>query len=122
MILELAQPLIRSLRVTKRDSERMRQTLLAQRRLGGSSKRRGRGATVTHREYFQDALLVFDINQVASGTPLEETIHLPRLLARRHNPDRHDNGRRRKRRRRRRFLEDMHDDVVREAGSEWEGM
>jgi poly(A) polymerase len=72
LILELAQPILEKLRVARRDSERMRQVLLAQRRLVPSRRRRGRPNALVRREYFYDALILYEITVRASDGDTDE--------------------------------------------------
>jgi poly(A) polymerase len=71
-IVELAQPILEKLRVARRDSERMRQVLLAQRRLVPSRRRRGRPNALVRREYFYDSLILYEITVGASGGDADE--------------------------------------------------
>ena len=101
MILELAQPLLDELRVSRRDSERMRQTLLAQRRLLPSRRRRGHQNSLVRRDYFLDALEVFEATATAAGESLEELAYWRQLSRRRGvhaGLDAELSGRRRRRR------------------------
>jgi poly(A) polymerase len=61
LIEELAAPIVNSMRVSRRDAERARQVLLAQRRLGPSKRRRGRPMALVRREWFADALTLFEL-------------------------------------------------------------
>jgi poly(A) polymerase len=72
LILELAHPIVEKLRVARRDSERMRQVLLAQRRLVPSRRRRGRPNALVRREYFHDSLILYEIMVRASGGDTDE--------------------------------------------------
>lgn len=67
MIVELAYPLIDKLRVARRDAERVRQILLAQRRLAPSRRRRGRPMALARRDFFDEALAVYEITARAAG-------------------------------------------------------
>jgi poly(A) polymerase len=64
---ELARPLIDELQVARRDAEQIRQILQAQRRLVPSRRRRGRPASLARREFFDDALAVYEITVRAQG-------------------------------------------------------
>jgi len=66
-ILEIGQPLIDQLRVPRRDAERTRQALLAQRRIVPARRRRGRPESVAGRDFFDDALLLFEVTERAAG-------------------------------------------------------
>jgi poly(A) polymerase len=61
IIEDITQPILDSLRVSRRDSERLRQILVAQRRLGPSRRRRTRNAALARREFFPDALMLFEL-------------------------------------------------------------
>jgi poly(A) polymerase len=58
---EITQPIIDALRVSRRDAERLRQLLLCQRRIGPTRRRRGRTPALARREFFADALLLFEL-------------------------------------------------------------
>ena len=98
MIEEVSQPLMEELRVARRDIERVRQILLVQRRLVSSRRRRGRPTTMAQRDYFEDALILYELMARAEGRPDEEVEHWSSL--RRASSDDDDSGTRRRRRRR----------------------
>ncbi len=58
---EQARPIIEGMRSSRRDTERARQILLAQRRLMPSKKRRGRPMALVRRDWFDEALALFQI-------------------------------------------------------------
>jgi len=58
---EISQPILDALRVSRRDSERLRQILTVQRRIGPSRRRRSRSAALARREFFSDALMLFEL-------------------------------------------------------------
>ena len=58
---EISQPILDALRVSRRDSERLRQILTVQRRIGPSRRRRSRSAALARREFFSDALILFEL-------------------------------------------------------------
>ncbi len=66
-ILELGQPLIDQLHVPRRDAERARQILLFQRRVVPARRRRGRPEAVAGRDFFDDAVLLYELTERASG-------------------------------------------------------
>ncbi|HYU11135.1 MAG TPA: polynucleotide adenylyltransferase PcnB [Stellaceae bacterium] len=61
VIEDLAAPIVASMRVSRRDAERARQILVAQRRLMPSRRRRGRPMALVRREWFGDALSLFEL-------------------------------------------------------------
>ncbi|HTJ42741.1 MAG TPA: polynucleotide adenylyltransferase PcnB [Kofleriaceae bacterium] len=67
VILELGQPLIDQLHVPRRDAERARQILLFQRRVVPARRRRGRPEAVAGRDFFDDAVLLFELTERAAG-------------------------------------------------------
>lgn len=66
-ILELGQPLIDQLHVPRRDAERARQILLFQRRVVPARRRRGRPEAVAGRDFFDDAIVLFELTERAAG-------------------------------------------------------
>jgi tRNA nucleotidyltransferase/poly(A) polymerase len=99
---ELAHPLIVQLHVTRRDSERMRYLLIAQRKLTAAGKRGARAELAGGREVIDEALLVFELIERAAG---KEPPDAPVVAAEAAGaaPDEDDDpDRPRKRRRRRR--------------------
>jgi hypothetical protein len=64
---ELAHPLIGQLHVTRRDSERLRYLLIAQRKLLAASKRGGQAELGGGREVIVDAVLLFELMARAAG-------------------------------------------------------
>ena len=67
IILELGQPLIDQLHVPRRDAERARQILLFQRRVVPARRRRGRPEAVAGRDFFDDAVLLYELSERAAG-------------------------------------------------------
>jgi poly(A) polymerase len=106
---ELARPLIEELQVARRDSEQIRQILQAQRRLVPSRRRRGRPDALARREFFNDALAVYEITVRAQGGT-EGDLEFWRDLRRAGSGESEDDQQRRRRRRggrrRRRFGDD----------------
>ncbi len=60
-------PLVTRLRVSRRDAERARQILLAQRRLAPSRRRRARPMALVKRDYFTEALELFELMTAVRG-------------------------------------------------------
>jgi len=73
---ELAHPMIGQLHVTRRDSERLRYLLLAQRKLHAAKKRAGQAELAGGRDLIDDALLLFDLLERAAGNEPAETAAL----------------------------------------------
>ena len=61
LIEERTKALLEQLRPSRRDVERARQILLAQRRIAPSRKRRGKAMALVKRDYFEEALLVYEL-------------------------------------------------------------
>ncbi len=99
MIAVLGQPLFDELRVARRDTERIRQILMAQRRLAPSRRRRSRPMTMVKRDFFADAVSVYEVTARASNRDSDE-VEYWRKLADREESD--EDSRSRKQRRRRR--------------------
>jgi tRNA nucleotidyltransferase/poly(A) polymerase len=64
---ELAHPLIVQLHVTRRDSERLRYLLIAQRKLHAANKRGSQAELTGGREVIDDAVLLYDLLERAAG-------------------------------------------------------
>jgi poly(A) polymerase len=100
---ELAHPLIQQLHVTRRDSERLKYILMAQRKLGAAKKRGVQAELAGGRELIDDALLMYALLDRAGGN---ESAIPPAAIAtgegRDDEEDSDDPNRPRKRRRRRR--------------------
>jgi hypothetical protein len=64
---ELAHPLIVQLHVTRRDSERLRYLLIAQRKLHAANKRGANAELTGGREVLEDAVLLYDLMERAAG-------------------------------------------------------
>ncbi|MCG8423460.1 MAG: polynucleotide adenylyltransferase PcnB [Proteobacteria bacterium] len=79
MILELGQPLIDELKIARRDAERVRQVLLAQRRLAPSRRRRGRPMALVRRDYFDEALSVYELTARAADRDTSDVERWQRL-------------------------------------------
>jgi poly(A) polymerase len=61
IIAELMHPLVEQLRIARRDAERTRQVLLAQRRLAPARRRRGKPMAMVRRDYFEEALTMYEM-------------------------------------------------------------
>lgn len=75
MFRELAQPLIDELKVARRDAERIRQVLLAQRRLAPSRRRSGRPMNLVRRDYFDESLTTYELTARAQGRDTSDIQH-----------------------------------------------
>jgi poly(A) polymerase len=97
---EVAHPLIMQLHVTRRDSERLRYLLLAQKKLAAARKRGAQAELAGGRELIDDAVLLYALLERAAGGNAE----LPEVLASSEGRDdeEDDPNQPRKRRRRRR--------------------
>jgi hypothetical protein len=99
---EISHPLIQQLHVTRRDSERLRFSLLGQRKLAAAKKRGGQAELSAGRELIEDAMLLYELLERAAGHDPQ----LPSAIAtgegRETDGDDDDPDRPRKRRRRRR--------------------
>ena len=105
-VLEVLQPIVAHLHVARRDAERTRQILIAQRRMVPARRRRARPMAMVRRDYFPEALLLFDLlNRATDGDPddVERWRRLEREGSRQSgNGDGADGARDSRRRRRRR--------------------
>ncbi len=72
LIDQVLHPLVIGLRIARRDAERARHVLLAQRRMAPSHRRRGRPMTLMSRDYFQDAVNIFAMTRIITGASEEE--------------------------------------------------
>jgi poly(A) polymerase len=81
IIEQLAEPIVQSMRVSRRDAERARQILVAERRLVPSKKRRGRPMALVRRDWFGDALTLFELmHPHAEGEVADEIARWHRLM------------------------------------------
>jgi poly(A) polymerase len=76
---DVLAPLVERLRVSRRDAERARQILLAQKRLAPSRRRRSRPMAVVRRDYFVEALTLYELVSRARG-PLGDEVRRWRRL------------------------------------------
>jgi poly(A) polymerase len=99
---ELAHPLIVQLHVTRRDSERLRYLLVAQRRLAAAGKRGARAELPGGREVIDESLLLFELMARADGKepPAAPAIAAEEAAAAPDEDDDPDRPRKRRRRRR----------------------
>lgn len=100
--LQILQPLVAELHIARRDAERARQILIAQRRLAPSRRRRGRPMAMVRRDYFPEALVLYEMVALAEGRSTEDVERWHRMRngagGRTEDPERA--GRKRRRRRR----------------------
>ncbi|HEY3355267.1 MAG TPA: polynucleotide adenylyltransferase PcnB [Polyangia bacterium] len=99
------RPILIRLRASRRDSERVRQILLSQRRLAQPPRRKPRPSTLARREHFADALALFHITCQVRGLPQDEVDQWRHMLPAPGAPEEHlggDAGQEPGRRRRRR--------------------
>jgi hypothetical protein len=99
---ELAHPLIVQLHVTRRDSERMRYLLVAQRKLLAAGKRGTQAEIAGGREVIDEAVLLFELLERAAGKEPGTTPTIAPEEGREDDGEDSDPNRPRKRRRRRR--------------------
>ncbi len=109
MVQEVLQPLISEIGIARRDAEQTRQILLAQKRLAQErltpgGKRRGKPMALVGREYFDEALVLYEImaaakNEVASELEFWRGLQAEAGGSRQGRPDRkrRRGGRRRRR-------------------------
>jgi len=102
-IQEVSHPLIQQLHVTRRDSERLKYILIAQRKLAAARKRGGQAELAGGRELIDDAVLLYALLDRAAGN--EASLPPPAIATgegREDEEEDDDPNRPRKRRRRRR--------------------
>jgi poly(A) polymerase len=99
---ELAHPLIGQLHVTRRDSERLRYLLIAQRKLLAANKRGVQAELAGGREMIDDAVLLYELMARAAGNEPGAAPAITPEEGRDDDGDDDDPNRPRKRRRRRR--------------------
>ncbi|HEY0479630.1 MAG TPA: polynucleotide adenylyltransferase PcnB [Kofleriaceae bacterium] len=99
---ELSHPLIVQLHVTRRDSERLRYLLIAQRKLLAANKRGAQAELTGGREVIEDAVLLFELMERAAGKEPQATPAIAAEGAGAATDEDDDPDRPRKRRRRRR--------------------
>ncbi len=101
-IQEIAHPVIVQLHVTRKDSERLRYILLAQRKLQLAKKKGGQAELAGGRELIDDAVLLFELLERAAGHEVTETPTVTSTGKDGDDEDEDDPNNPRKRRRRRR--------------------
>lgn len=102
-IQELANPIIVQLHVTRKDSERLRYILVAQKRLQAAKKKGGQAELAGGRELIDDAVLLFELLERAAGHEVTELPAVSAVAEGRDDEDGEDdpnNPRKRRRRRR----------------------
>ena len=72
LVTHFLRPLISQIRIARRDAERARQILLAQRRLAPSRRRRGKPMALVRRDYFDEALILYQLTAQAAGRDANE--------------------------------------------------
>jgi poly(A) polymerase-like protein len=98
---ELAHPLIGQLHVTRRDSERLRYLLIAQRKLLAASKRGTQAELSGGREMIEDAVLLFELLERAAGNEPKAAPAIAPSEGRDDDSEDDDPNQRKRRRRRR---------------------
>lgn len=99
---ELAHPMIVQLHITRRDSERLRYLLLAQRKLQAARKKGGSAELAGGRDLIEDALLLFGLLERGAGKEPEDVPAIAMSEGRDDEADEDTGDGPRKRRRRRR--------------------
>ncbi len=86
---ERARPILEGMRASRRDSEYARQMLLAQRRLGPSKKRRARPMALVRRDWFGEALALYELmNPQPEGEIADEIARWHRMAQETDAPNR----------------------------------
>lgn len=98
---ELAHPMIVQLHVTRRDSERLRYILLAQRKLHAAKKRGSQAELAGGRDLIDDAILLFELLDRAAGNEPTEMSAIATGEGREDEANGDEDGPRKRRRRRR---------------------
>jgi len=101
-IQQILGPLTEQLRIARRDGERALQILLSQRRLAPSRKRRGKPMALVRRDYFNDALTLYEVAGNNAGRDISEASYWRKLQSEEVGETTGEEARPRKRRRRRR--------------------
>jgi tRNA nucleotidyltransferase/poly(A) polymerase len=102
IVLEVLHPLVQQLQIARRDAERCRQILLAQRRLAPSRRRRAKPMALVRRDFFLDALLVHEMVARVAGHDASDLAYWSKLHAQDGSGEKSGEFRAGKRRRRRR--------------------
>lgn len=102
LVLEVLHPLVQQLQIARRDAERCRQILLAQRRLAPARRRRAKPMALVRRDFFGDALLAYEMMARVAGHDTSDLAYWSKLHAQDGSGERSGEFRAGKRRRRRR--------------------
>ena len=102
LVLEVLHPLVQQLQIARRDAERCRQILLAQRRLAPARRRRAKPMALVRRDFFSDALLAHEMMARVGGHDASDLAYWTKLHAQDGSGERSGEFRAGKRRRRRR--------------------
>ncbi|HEU5057503.1 MAG TPA: polynucleotide adenylyltransferase PcnB [Kofleriaceae bacterium] len=102
VVLEVLHPLVQQLQIARRDAERCRQILLAQRRLAPARRRRAKPMALVRRDFFGDALLAYEMMARVGGHDTADLGYWTKLHAQDGAGERSGEFRTGKRRRRRR--------------------
>jgi poly(A) polymerase len=93
IIWERARPILEAMRASRRDSEMTRQMLLAQRKLGPSKRKRSKPMALARRDWFADALALFELlNPAAEGEVADEIARWKRMLHDSHHAPPHEHA------------------------------
>jgi poly(A) polymerase len=79
---ERAKPILEGMRASRRDTENARQILMAQRRIMPSKRRRGRPMALARREWFADAVTLFELLNTSPEPEVAEELQRWHRLAR----------------------------------------
>ncbi len=101
-VLEVLHPLVQQLQIARRDAERCRQILLAQRRLAPARRRRAQPMALVRRDFFGDALLAYEMMARVGGHDTADLAYWSKLHAQDGSGEKSGEFRTGKRRRRRR--------------------
>ena len=102
VVLEVLHPLVQQLQIARRDAERCRQILLAQRRLAPARRRRAKPMALVRRDFFGDALLAYEMMARVGGHDTSDLAYWSKLHAQDVSGEKSGDFRTGKRRRRRR--------------------
>ena len=80
-VLEVLHPLVQQLQIARRDAERCRQILLAQRRLAPARRRRAKPMALVRRDFFGDALLAYEMMARVGGHDTADLAYWSKLHA-----------------------------------------
>jgi tRNA nucleotidyltransferase/poly(A) polymerase len=102
LVLEVLHPLVQQLQIARRDAERCRQILLAQRRLAPARRRRAKPMALVRRDFFGDALSAYEMMARIGGHDASDLAYWTKLHSQDVPGERSGEFRSGKRRRRRR--------------------